>query len=67
MYDVAFKAVSNLQLPTQKVETSSASKGLLSRSIRPTQDSKTMDAKQTVAKYVMQIRNRRKGFNDGRS
>ena len=64
MFDAAFKAVTNLKLPTEqqpKKETS----GLLSRSNTPQMTKEKMDARQTVAKYVQQIRNRRKAYRDG--
>jgi hypothetical protein len=51
-------------LPTvqqPKKETS----GLLSRSNTPKMTKENMDARQTVAKYVQQIRNRRKAYRDG--
>mgnify|MGYP001269418035 CR=1 FL=1 len=64
MFDTAFKAVTNLKLPTvqqPKKETS----GLLSRNVTPKTNSNSKDVRQTVAKYVQQIRNRRKAYRDG--
>ena len=67
MFDTAFKAVTNLVLEEIQEQPKQETTGLLSRSVMPKQDSKKMNARQTVAKYVQQIRNRRKGYNNGRT
>ena len=64
MFDAAFKAVTNLKLPTEQ-QTKKETSGLLSRRNMPQLTKENMDARQTVAKYVQQIRNRRKAYRDG--
>lgn len=67
MFDTGFKAVTNLVLEESQEQPKPETTGLLSRSVMPKQGKKQMTPKQTVAKYVQQIRSRRKGYNNGRT
>jgi len=63
MYEQAYKAYTNLNIPEPKEEKTDSSKGLLTRN-NPVMPTESSDERSRIGRYVSQIRTKREALKN---